>query len=1374
MLFRLFLSVFIYLSLAIFSSTAFSETKRIEARVSSGNDDAEERIRDGDMYRNSTDLEFGYDSHVGGLQIVGMRFRNIDIPQGAIIISAYVEFTVDEADSGATNFVIFGQDHDDPNQFANNDGNISLRTKTSASVSWSPSEWDEDDEEQTPDLSSIIQEIVNRAGWKANNNVVLIVEPTSGCIGSNCQRTAESFDGDDDDAPLLVVNYTMTSGILSPSDGILGGELNNGNFVIGSVGSGDNQWPNDEGPEHLIDDVGQKYLNFGKQNTGAIITPGIGCSVVDSIKFWTANDNESRDPASYKLYGTNNSISNVTNPLSDFTLLSEGNLSLPASRNADGNSPLEGSNSQTISFVNSASYTSYLVLFPTVKNSINANSMQLGEVQLFGSANNCSPMEVIAGRVTLKNTKLEPEFTSVCFDTAFTEVPRVFSMPTTAADSDRLALRIRNVTKTGFEIAQVESAVIGSTPSGNLTQTVDFLAIPEGDYSLDGGAKMRVSALSTKKFQGKRVSGNSWGTVNTTDVGFSQSPAIIASIQTMNNETDPFPISEPFLATAIKNIDSTAFQMALERGETSTGSLDSNETIAYIAITPDKNGQLTDDISYESFRTSDNVTGINSCSRINLNGNYSSGNPLVIASQNTRDGADGGWVKRCAISAFSVGFSVVEDMANDRDQNHTNERVGGIALGGAFTNQTCDVPPDNVHHYEIIHDGQGLTCEDETIIVKACADSTCSSLISDADDLNVFVNGSSIGTATFTSDGRASVSFSHTTDETVTLSVDSSIPLECNANNVNACNITFENAGFRYLSGSGNSSTIPNQIAGSEFSEALKIQAVKDINGVCTGFFNANDGDHAVKLSQINVAPTTLGLSFNVDGQDIAVDPSVTLNFDTNSTAIIPKPIYNDAGEIRLQADFDDGTVQLSGSSNTFWVRPAKLVVSAKSAGSDLNGDTAMTAKIHAAGDDFEFTVSAYNAANPPVVTPNYSPGQIQLNLTRTVPALSDSVDGLFTYATSKTVARSTGFQDVTLSTFSSGISSYTEAKYSEVGLFNLDIQDREYGNAAQTIPADAINVGRFTPKYFEQTIAEHGNLSATCGGGTRFVYSGQTEESDASIGAISYLMNPVLAITAYNSQGDVTENYLGDFMKLTASGVSITSPTQDEATTGVNNNRLPLTANMQDEGTLSSNDLTALPTVVTLPKGVLHYEFSDDDNFIYSRSDNALVAPFTADIDFAIASISDTDSVNLRASMTVDASPAGVEVRFGRLVLQNSFGPEGTDLVQSLQVEHFDGRIFSVSTDNNCLSYDDTDLSSNPDIDTRGGTGLFVNGETRDILLDARDADSSGNINVSYDTYDWLEFDWDNIPGYEDPSAIATFGLFRGNDRVIYRRVVN
>lgn len=181
--------------------------------------------------------------------------------------------------------------------------------------------------------------------------------------------------------------------IFAPGDPIVGGQSDGTTFTAGIVGfpPNVNAWPPAEPPAAAIDGVGQKYLNFGVTNTGVLVTPtfneGNG-SVVTSIKLWAANDVPPRDPASFELWGTNSPIDFDADSwsLSDFTAIETGLVTLPDSRNPGGGSPLDDLNSQTISFANSESYTSYLVVFPEVKNSTaGGNAMQVAEIQLYGA-----------------------------------------------------------------------------------------------------------------------------------------------------------------------------------------------------------------------------------------------------------------------------------------------------------------------------------------------------------------------------------------------------------------------------------------------------------------------------------------------------------------------------------------------------------------------------------------------------------------------------------------------------------------------------------------------------------------------------------------------------------------------------------------------------------------------------------------------------------------------------------------------------------------------------------------------------------------------------------------------------------------------------
>ncbi|MCB9048939.1 MAG: hypothetical protein H6556_05855 [Lewinellaceae bacterium] len=105
------------------------------SQVSTGNDDAEESSS-GSVDLSSSDLELISDA---GDQTVGMRFNALGIPQGAIITSATIQFTVDETRNlDPCNLVIRGQASDNALAFSSSSGDVSSLPVTSASIAWAP------------------------------------------------------------------------------------------------------------------------------------------------------------------------------------------------------------------------------------------------------------------------------------------------------------------------------------------------------------------------------------------------------------------------------------------------------------------------------------------------------------------------------------------------------------------------------------------------------------------------------------------------------------------------------------------------------------------------------------------------------------------------------------------------------------------------------------------------------------------------------------------------------------------------------------------------------------------------------------------------------------------------------------------------------------------------------------------------------------------------------------------------------------------------------------------------------------------------------------------------------------------------------------
>jgi len=135
--------------------------------------------------------------------------------------------------------------------------------------------------------------------------------------------------------------------------------------VISNIYPTSNNSPNNETAVNAFDgNPNTKYLNFDKQNAGVTVKLNQG-RVVKKFTITTANDAVERDPASYKLYGSNDGV--------NWVLLSEGPLSLSDSRFAV---------SGEISVANTNAYIYYFIKFPSIKNN-SGNSVQVSEVTYY-------------------------------------------------------------------------------------------------------------------------------------------------------------------------------------------------------------------------------------------------------------------------------------------------------------------------------------------------------------------------------------------------------------------------------------------------------------------------------------------------------------------------------------------------------------------------------------------------------------------------------------------------------------------------------------------------------------------------------------------------------------------------------------------------------------------------------------------------------------------------------------------------------------------------------------------------------------------------------------------------------------------------------
>lgn len=171
------------------------------AQVQSADDDAEQG-NNGFVDLNSSDLELTEDN--GNQQTVGIRFKDVHIPDNARITNATLRFTADETTQQNTSLTIKGEAADNADAYqggALNFQNISGRPTTNNIVNWSPTPWDSAGKVYaSPDITPIVQDIRGRSGWQNGNAMAFVID------GSG-SRVATSFDGSSNEAPVLHIEY---------------------------------------------------------------------------------------------------------------------------------------------------------------------------------------------------------------------------------------------------------------------------------------------------------------------------------------------------------------------------------------------------------------------------------------------------------------------------------------------------------------------------------------------------------------------------------------------------------------------------------------------------------------------------------------------------------------------------------------------------------------------------------------------------------------------------------------------------------------------------------------------------------------------------------------------------------------------------------------------------------------------------------------------------------------------------------------------------------------------------------------------------------------------------------------------------------------
>lgn len=682
----------------------------------------------------------------------------------------------------------------------------------------------------------------------------------------------------------------------------------------------------------------------------------------------------------------------------------------------------------------------------------------------------------------------------------------------------------------------------------------------------------------------------------------------------------------------------------------------------------------------------------------------------------------------------------------------------------------CSPAPD---HYELVYaSNQSLTCNPLAVTVRACQNSSCSSLYASPVTVNLTPSGTpnnwSATPVTFT--GSSALQFQRTTAGTSTLGLTAtpaaSNATQCIVGGVSAsCAVTFSSSGFIL--------DVPNLLANKP--AAATLQAVKDDGSQrCVP---AWQGDRTVNFTRTYSNPATGALPVQINGTTVTSNTPLTLSFDSTASAALTVR-YADAGLISLSANYSgssglDAGLVLTGSDD-FVSKPYGLLLqtdtSAGCTAADIScplypggvraGDPfSLRIKAVAWQSDGEALTAAALADNS--VTPNF-----QLNgiaLASQVQAPAGGSNGAL------------------------GVSSYNHALGAQTTLSNQSVSEVGVFRIAATPPANAYFgetvsatvsglVGRFAPAYLQA--AGEAALTPSCG--SAFSYQGQPM-------AFATGQDPRLTVTAFNRQNVVTGNYdRGSFWRLSLPG-------RDDYLSVTGKASLDIPGRLLAQGTLATSQSGA-----DGGDGARTWRWSGEQ-LLYAPATVPLAddLPFNAAIrqGFSASALTDADGACVGTGsicQTYSYDFSGSQVRLGRLSIGNAHGSELQPLALPLRLESWQGNspgLFQLESADTCtaavlgqpqlgtptgnLSVGDTTASlSSPALTAAQGV----------ITLTAPGAGNDGSVSVGLPTPtaciagqanclpDWLWYDWRGA-GREAPQGLATFGVYRGAEPLIFRR---
>ncbi|MFM5539236.1 DUF6701 domain-containing protein [Aeromonas veronii] len=425
-----------------------------------------------------------------------------------------------------------------------------------------------------------------------------------------------------------------------------------------------------------------------------------------------------------------------------------------------------------------------------------------------------------------------------------------------------------------------------------------------------------------------------------------------------------------------------------------------------------------------------------------------------------------------------------------------------------------------IDHFQLDHSGQALTCNPETVTVKACADAACNTLITDPVTATLSLTPTSasngwIGGNTVTfSGGSTTVQLRNNTPTAVTIGVSGSTPTTkpfsstlCKAGagtpSTAACTLNFADSGFFF--------DVPDTYSNQPQTVTIKAVKKSDVTKLCVPGFASQTKSVKFWSSYISPASNPYNSQMSVNSSAIGASQGaatpLSLAFDSQGQSTITVN-YPDAGKVQLDARYDGsgseaGLVMLG--ADQFVARPVGLCITPPQGGCAAGDSSCPVFK--KAGETFPVDIKAmaWESANDGDIcvgnqtTPNFALPNIALGSTLVAP----------NPGTNATLGTTT-YSHVAAANSANNVSQTV----SEVGVFRMTATPPANGYFNYTIPsAQSQPVGRFIPADFNLV---SGDIVPAC---NAFSYMGQP-------------FGVMLDVLARNTTGVQTRNYTGPFAK--------------------------------------------------------------------------------------------------------------------------------------------------------------------------------------------------------------------------------------------------